>query len=223
MTYSQSCLSATHSCTLKGPLFAQHATHMQLRAALPALCWLARACNVCAVSVRAATAVGDAAHVWPCLMRGCCCAECQVAILGKSVIAVWMLVCFFAGVAYCAYRRTQMREKFGIAGAPVHPPLTACLLCLEFYASVPVSSWAISELTLQGVSCLRKVPGVCHPKSDSFLRCCQPEGGTLCDCRQPVWRLLHMAVVWPLRSVPGELSLHRTQTISVLGLLHACP
>lgn len=47
-----------------------------------------------------------------------CCAECQVAIVGKSVIAVWMFVCFFAGVAYCAYRRTQLREKFGIAGAP---------------------------------------------------------------------------------------------------------
>ena len=38
--------------------------------------------------------------------------------MGKSVIAVWMFVCFFAGVAYCAYRRTQLREKFGIAGAP---------------------------------------------------------------------------------------------------------
>ena len=45
-------------------------------------------------------------------------AECQVAIVGKSVIAVWMVVCFLAGVAYCAYRRTQLREKFGIAGVP---------------------------------------------------------------------------------------------------------
>lgn len=38
-------------------------------------------------------------------------------MVGKMVIAVWMLLCFFAGVAYCAYRRTQLREKFGIAGA----------------------------------------------------------------------------------------------------------
>ena len=46
------------------------------------------------------------------------CAECQVAIVGKHVVAVWMVLCFLAGVAYCAYRRTQLREKFGIAGAP---------------------------------------------------------------------------------------------------------
>jgi hypothetical protein len=32
-----------------------------------------------------------------------------------------MVLCFLAGVAYCAYRRTQLREKFGIAGAPCGP------------------------------------------------------------------------------------------------------
>ena len=41
-----------------------------------------------------------------------------MAIVGKHVVAVWMVLCFLAGVAYCAYRRTQLREKFGIAGAP---------------------------------------------------------------------------------------------------------
>ena len=50
-------------------------------------------------------------------------AECQVAIVGKSVISVWMVLCFIAGVAYCAYRRTQLREKFGIAGEPSAPRL----------------------------------------------------------------------------------------------------
>jgi len=45
-----------------------------------------------------------------------------VAIVGKHVILVWMVLCFFAGVAYCAYRRTQLREKFGIAGAPCASP-----------------------------------------------------------------------------------------------------
>ena len=48
-------------------------------------------------------------------------AECQVAIVGKSVMSVWMVLCFLAGVAYCAYHRTQLREKFGIAGAPCGP------------------------------------------------------------------------------------------------------
>ncbi len=49
--------------------------------------------------------------------------------MGKSVIAVWMFLCFFAGVAYCAYRRTQLREKFGIAGAPRQLYATARMPC----------------------------------------------------------------------------------------------
>lgn len=53
-------------------------------------------------------------------------AECQVAIVGKSVISVWMILCFIAGVAYCAYRRTQLREKFGIAGASRGPSSVSC-------------------------------------------------------------------------------------------------
>ena len=81
------------------------------------------------------------AHVHACLRVIFCCAECQVAIVGKSVIAVWMIVCFFAGVAYCAYRRTQLREKFGIAGAPRHLHVTACIF------------WVYTLLTLLVCSC----------------------------------------------------------------------
>ena len=63
-------------------------------------------------------------------LRSCSgCAECQVAIVGKHVVAVWMVLCFLAGVAYCAYRRTQLREKFGIAGA----------LHLLHYGALPIS------------------------------------------------------------------------------------
>lgn len=79
-----------------------------------------------AVSTRAANNVFSTANLHARLPVTFCCAECQVAIVGKSVIAVWMVLCFLAGVAYCAYRRTQLREKFGIAGAPSHLHLTAC-------------------------------------------------------------------------------------------------
>jgi len=47
-----------------------------------------------------------------------------------------MMLCFFAGVAYCAYRRTQLREKFGIAGTRFGDFCTwlwcgPCALCQE--------------------------------------------------------------------------------------------
>ena len=55
-----------------------------------------------------------------------------MAIVGKHVVAVWMVLCFLAGVAYCAYRRTQLREKFGIAGAPhLLPPALPVSLSLS--------------------------------------------------------------------------------------------
>ena len=43
-------------------------------------------------------------------------AECRRAIVAKHATLAWALLCSLLGIAYCAAHRTQLREKFGIAG-----------------------------------------------------------------------------------------------------------
>ena len=78
--------------------------------------------------------------------------------MGKHVVAVWMVLCFLAGVAYCAYRRTQLREKFGIAGAP-H------LLC---HAPASLGSLRQPALVLQACSVLARQSS-CHNSAHLLL------------------------------------------------------
>ena len=77
-----------------------------------------------------------------------------MAIVGKHVVAVWMVLCFLAGVAYCAYRRTQLREKFGIAGAlrllhgalPVSLSLSCCRHALCLSARAPITPCLLQQM-----------------------------------------------------------------------------
>lgn len=88
-----------------------------------------------------------------------------MAIVGKHVVAVWMVLCFLAGVAYCAYRRTQLREKFGIAGAPrvmrqARPgslSLSCCRHAVCLHVRVPITPCLYQEIFLVSLrlSCCR--------------------------------------------------------------------
>lgn len=44
-------------------------------------------------------------------------AECQQALAGLHVLYLLMVVLAIVGTVYAARRRTQIREKFGIAGS----------------------------------------------------------------------------------------------------------